>query len=65
MARVKRWFVGMVVGGMLVVSLTSCVVVPAEPGYVASPPVLVIRPYQPYRYYAPYRDDRPYRSYDP
>jgi hypothetical protein len=61
MVRVKRWFIGMVVGGMLLVILTSCVVVPAEPGYVASPPVVVIRPYQPYRYYEPYRYYRPYR----
>ena len=30
MVRVKRWFVGIVVGGMLLVGLTSCVVVPVE-----------------------------------
>jgi hypothetical protein len=64
MARVKRWFAVMVIGGTLLSSLTSCVVVPAEPGYVASPPVVVIRPYEPYRYYKPYRYDRPYRPYD-
>jgi hypothetical protein len=66
MVRVKRWFVGMVVGGMLLVGLTSCVVVPVEvapPGYVVSPPVVVVPPYRPYRYYEPYRDDRPYCPY--
>lgn len=60
MARVKRWFAVMVIGGTLLSSLTSCVVVPAEPGYVASPPVVVISPYQPYRYYRPYYGGYPY-----
>jgi hypothetical protein len=67
MVRVKRWCVGMVVGGMLLVGLTNCVVAPvqvAPPGYVVSPPVVVVPPYRPSRYYEPYRDDRPYRPYD-
>jgi hypothetical protein len=53
MAWVKRWLVRMVLGGLLLVGLTHCAVVPLEPGYVA-PPVVVVRPYHPYRYYAPF-----------
>jgi hypothetical protein len=63
MVCLKRWFMAMVVGGTLLAGLTSCVVAPVEPGYVAPPPVVVIRPYQPYRYYEPYRYYRPYRPY--
>ncbi len=63
MARVKRWFVAMALGGMLLIGLTSCVVAPVAPGYVVSPPVVVIRPYRPYRYYEPYGYYRPYRPY--
>jgi hypothetical protein len=66
MVRVKRWFVGMVVGGMLLAGLTSCVVAPvdvAPPGYVVSPPVVVVPPYRPYPYYKPYGYYRPYRPY--
>ena len=67
MAWVKRWFAVMVLGGTLLAGLTNCVVAPVEPGYVASPPVVVIRPYRhshPHRYYRPYRPhrhDHPYR----
>jgi hypothetical protein len=66
MVSLKRWFVVMAVGGTLLLGLTSCVVAPvapAPPGYVASPPVVVIRPYRPYRYYQPYHYHRPYRPY--
>ena len=63
MVCVKRWFVTMALGGMLLIGLTSCVVAPVDPGYVPPPPVVVIRPYQPYRYYEPYRYYRPYRPY--
>jgi hypothetical protein len=65
MAWVKRWFTMIALGGMLLVSLTNCVVAPVEPGYVASPPVVVIRPYRPHRHYHyhPYRHYRPYRPY--
>ena len=69
---VKRWFAVMALGGTLLVGSASCVVAPVEPGYVASPPV-VIRPYRHYhrhRYYRPYRPHRhyhahPYRYYRP
>ena len=71
---VKRWFVMMALGGMLLAGPISCVVAPVEPGYVSSPPVVVIRPYRhyrSYRYYEPYRPyhphwryhSRPYRDY--
>jgi hypothetical protein len=66
MVCVKRWFVGMVVGGTLLAGLTSCVVAPVEvapPGYVVSPPVVVVPPYRPYPYYKPYGYYRPYRPY--
>lgn len=65
MGWVKRCFAVMALGGTLLVGLTNCVVAPVEPGYVASPPVIVIRPYRPHRYYHshPYRDYRPYRPY--
>jgi hypothetical protein len=66
MACVKRWFVVMVVGGMFLLGLTSCVVAPVDsvpPGYVVSPPVVVIRPYHRGRYYYPYGYYRPYRPY--
>ena len=59
MASVKRWVVMMALGGMLLVGPTGCVVVPVEPGYVVSPPVVVIRPYRPHWYY----HDYPYRPY--
>jgi hypothetical protein len=58
MAYLQRWFVMLAVGGALLIGLSSCVVAPvdlAPPGYVASPPVVVIRPYRPHRYYGPYR----------
>jgi hypothetical protein len=60
MVCLKRWFIAMVVGGVLLAGLTSCVVAPVEPGYAVSPPVVVIRPYQ---YYVPYGYYRPYRPY--
>jgi hypothetical protein len=69
MTCVKRWFIVMVVGGTFFMGLTSCVVVPVDPGppgYVVSPPVVVIRPYHHYhhhRHYPPYRYYRPYRPY--
>jgi hypothetical protein len=63
MVCVKRWLVVMVIGGMLLVGLTSCVVAPVEPGYVVPPPVVVVPPYRPYRYYEPYGYYRPYRPY--
>jgi hypothetical protein len=63
MVRVKRWLMVMVVGGMLLVGLTSCVVAPVEPGYVVSPPVVVIPRYRPYRYDEPYGYYRPSRPY--
>jgi hypothetical protein len=65
MAWVKRWFAVMGLGGTLLAGLTNCVVAPVEPEYVASPPVVVIRPYRPHRHYHyhPYRDYRPYRPY--
>jgi hypothetical protein len=65
MVWVKRWFAVMALGGMLLVGPTSCVVAPVEPGYVASPPVVVIPSYRPPWYYHdyPYRDYRPYRPY--
>jgi hypothetical protein len=63
MVCLKRWFMAMVVGGTLLAGLTSCVVAPVEPGYVAPPPAVVIRPYPPYRYYVPYGYYRPYRPY--
>jgi hypothetical protein len=63
MVRLKQWFMAMVVGGMLLAGLTSCVVAPVEPGYVAPPPAVVIRPYPPDRYYVPYGYYRPYRPY--
>jgi hypothetical protein len=68
MAWVKRWFVRMALGGTLLAGPTGCVVAPVEPGYVASPPVVVIRPYHSYRDYRPYRSHRhyhPYRDYRP
>jgi hypothetical protein len=72
-AWVKRWFVMMALGGTLLAGPTGCVVAPVEPGYVASPPVVVIRPYRhshPHRSYRPYRPHRhyhahPHRSYRP
>jgi len=63
MAWVKRWFAVMALGGILLVGPTSCVVAPVEPGYVASPPVVVIRPYHHHRHYDPYGYYRPYRPY--
>jgi hypothetical protein len=63
MAWVKRWFAVMALGGTLLVGSTSCVVAPVEPGYVASPPVVVIRPYHYHRHYHPYGYYRPYRPY--
>jgi hypothetical protein len=63
MAWVKRWFAVVALGGTLLAGLTNCVVAPVEPGYVASPPVVVIRPYRPYRHYHPYGYHRPYRPY--
>jgi hypothetical protein len=66
MTCVRRWFIVMVVGGTFFMGLTSCVVVPVEPGppgYVVSPPVVVIRPYHHHRHYRPYRYYRPYRPY--
>jgi hypothetical protein len=65
MKYLKRWFVVMAVGGTLLVGLTNCVVTPIAPvpsGYVASPPVVVIRPHRPYRRY---RHHRHYHSYHP
>jgi hypothetical protein len=56
-----RWFVVLAMGATLLVGLTQCVVVPAPPvsaGYVAPPPVVVVRPYRPYR---PYDGWHPYR----
>ena len=50
----KRWIVAIAVGVTLLAGLASCVVAPvapAPPGYVVSPPVVVIRPYRPYRPY--------------
>ncbi|MDQ3831324.1 MAG: hypothetical protein M3361_18910 [Candidatus Tectomicrobia bacterium] len=66
MAYVKRWFVAMMVGGTFLIGLTSCVVAPVDPvspGYVVSPPVVVIRPHPYYRPYYPYGYYRPYRPY--
>ena len=65
MASLKRWFMAITLGGMLVVGLTNCVVTPAPvpSGYVVAPPAVVIRPYRPYPYYYPYRYYRPYRPY--
>jgi hypothetical protein len=71
MAWVKHWFSVMALGGTLLAGTASCVVAPVEPGYVASPPAVVIRPhrhYRPYRYHRhyhshPYRYYRPYRPY--
>jgi hypothetical protein len=67
MAWVKRWFVMIALGGTLLAGPTGCVVAPVEPGYVASPPVVVIRPYRHYRPYRPHRHyhAHPYRSYRP
>jgi hypothetical protein len=59
MAWVKRWVVMMALGGMLLVGPAGCVVAPVDPGYVVSPPVVVIRPYRPHRYYY-YQPYRPY-----
>jgi hypothetical protein len=64
MAWVKRWFAVMACGGTLLGGLTGCVVAPVEPGYVASPPVVVIRPYR-HDHYRPHRYDHPYRYYRP
>jgi hypothetical protein len=50
----KRWFFVMALGVTPLAGLTNCVVAPvapAPPGYVVSPPVVVIRPYRPYRPY--------------
>jgi hypothetical protein len=66
MAGLKPWFVKMVVGGTFLLSLTGCVVAhvdPVPPGYVVSPPAVVIRPYHYGRHYYPYGYYRPYRSY--
>jgi hypothetical protein len=63
MAWVKRWFVMMALGGTLLVGPTGCVVVPVESGYVASPPVVVIRPYRHYHPHGYYRPYRPYYGY--
>ena len=63
MVCVKQWFVAMVVGGTILLGPTSCVVAPVEAGYVASPPVVVIRHYHHHRHYHPYRYYRPYRYY--
>jgi hypothetical protein len=68
MAWLRRWFAVMSLGGTLLAGLTSCVVSPVEPGYVASPPVMVIRPYRHYRphrhyHYHPYRYYWPSRHY--
>jgi hypothetical protein len=64
MTWVKRWVVMMALGDVLV-GPTGCVVAPVEPGYVVSPPVVVIPSYRPHRYYYdyPYRHYRPYRPY--
>jgi hypothetical protein len=62
MKGLKRWFVVLAMGVTLLVGLTHCVVVPAPPvtGYEVSPPVVVVRPYQPYR---PYYGWYPYRPH--
>jgi hypothetical protein len=54
MKSLKRWIVAIAAGVLLLAGLTNCVVAPvapAPPGYVVSPPVVVIRPYHPYRPY--------------
>jgi hypothetical protein len=59
----KRWLVVMALGVTILVGLTNCVIVPAPPvsaGYVASPPVMVVRPYHAYR---PYYGWYPYRPF--
>jgi hypothetical protein len=65
MAWVKRWFAVIALGGTLLAGSMGCVVAPVEPGYVASPPVVVIRPYPRYRPYRPHRHYHyhPYRPY--
>jgi hypothetical protein len=63
MTSVRRWLAVTALGGMLLIGPTGCVVAPVEPGYVAPPPVVVIRPYRPYGYYAPYPYYLPYRPY--
>ena len=63
MKGLKRWVGVMALGLTLLGGLTQCVVVPAPPvsaGYEVSPPVVVIRPYQPYR---PYYGWYPYRPH--
>src|SRR5919204_5481418 len=54
MKSLKRWIVAIAAGVLLLAGLTNCVVAPVAPGppgYVVSPPVVVIRPYHPYRPY--------------
>ena len=66
MTWLQRGFVGMALGGTLLIGLTHCVVAPVAPvpsGYVVSPPVVIAPPYRPYRHYYPYRFYRPYRPY--
>jgi hypothetical protein len=60
MRRLKRWLVTMSVAGALLVGLTNCVVAPGPPGYVVSPPAVVIRPYRAYRHYHPHHHHRHY-----
>jgi hypothetical protein len=64
MGWVTRWFAVMALGGALLAGSTGCVVAPVEPGYVVSPPVVVIRPYRPHRHYH-YRPYRPYYGWRP
>ena len=63
MTWVKHCFAVIALGGLLLAVLPGCVVVPVEPGYVAPPPVVLIRPYRPYGYYVPHPHYRPYRPY--
>ena len=63
MRRLKRWLVTMSLGGTLLVGLTNCVVAPGPPGYVVSPPVVVIRPYRAYRHYHPHRPYHPHHHH--
>jgi hypothetical protein len=63
MRRLKRWLVTMSLGGTLLVGLTNCVVAPGPPGYVVSPPVVVIRPYRHYHPRRPYHPHHHHRHY--
>lgn len=68
MTCLKRWFVVLAMGVILLVGLTQCVVVPAPPvsaGYVAPPPVVVVRPYRPYHPYYGWYPYRPYSGWYP